>query len=66
MIKVKIFGSTAGISMGSVFSGPEKMVNKWLESMETNINEWLKHKIDTDIIDIKPGYGFVVVTYKAG
>jgi len=42
------------------------MVNKWVESMEASINEWLKHQKDTDIIDIRPGFGFVVVTYKVG
>ena len=33
--------------------------------MGNDINEWLKQRIDGDIVDILPGYGIILVYYKA-
>jgi hypothetical protein len=57
MIKVKIFAQPMG-TIGSY----QKMYKKF----EDEINEWLKSKIDSDIIGFHPGYGFVAIMYKEG
>jgi len=55
MKQVKIFAQPVG-SIGSFM--------KQYGKFEETLNEWLKQKIDADIIDIRPGYGFVMVIYK--
>lgn len=55
MIQVKLFPQP-----GAGLSGIDKLCIKW----EENINEWLKQKIEGDIIDVRPGYGIILVYYK--
>ena len=55
MKQVKIFPQP----IGSLTSFEKKY-----EKYEETINEWLKPRIEGDIIEIRPGYGFIMVTYK--